>query len=526
MLRGTDLGGYVIQASSQKTMLVIFIVYTLVVIGLGLYIKNGGKREGGKLSDYITGGGKLNSLEIAMIFACSAMAGGAMIGSAGLGYNSGFIFGACLFTVFIGTFTIMGTIGKKYAIMKQRLHASTVSQLLYHRYQSKAVSMILILVAVGVMMSASSAQVITAAKIFDAMTGGGYMVGLIVTILAVGLYSMTGGIKSLAKVCVIQGFVMLIAVLAITFAQQQTLAEQYGSTAAAMEMINRTDAAFLSANQWTPLYSLGICIVNGWAVMGYPTNLQTAMYYDNQKTLNRAVIIGCSIYVIIQGLVPASGVLAKILNPSLLNSDWATVYNASALLPSWMGGVVFCGVFAAIQSTIASYLVYSAAALSMDAYKTIIKPMATDGQVKSVRMTVFVVLIVINIVVALYPPSIVMFMIMYGTGLMGGCYILPAVGGIFWKKATAGGAVASAVFGSAGYVVASLLASNDWYKTYLGNIHPMLVSILCSALAFYIGSRVTRKVPLGVYKVWFCKEYDERFTEVYNAEDLQKLKTE
>lgn len=526
MLKGTDLGGYIIQASSQKTMLLIFIVYTVFVIGLGLYIKNADKKESGKLADYITGGGKMNSLEIAMIFACSAMAGGAMIGSAGLGYNSGYIFGACLLTCFIGTFTIMGTIGKKYAIMKRRLHASTVSQLLYHRYQSKTVSLILIVVAVGVMMSASSAQVITAAKIFDAMTGGGYMVGLVVTIAAVGLYSMTGGVKSLAKVCVIQGGVMLVAVLAIAFSQHYALAEEFGSATAALEMINRTDAAFLSANQWTPLYTLGVCVVNGWAVMGYPTNLQTAMYYDNQKTLNRAVIIGCAVYVVIQGLIPESGVLARILNPELLNSDWATVFNASALLPDWLGGIVFCGIFAAIQSTIASYLVYSAAALSMDAYKTILKQDASDRQVKNVRMGIFMVLIVINVIVALYPPSIVMFMIMYGTGLMGGCYILPAVGGLFWKRATAGGALASAIFGSAGYVIASLLASQAWYQNALGNIHPMLISIICSALGFILVSAVTKKIPLGVYKVWFCEEYDERFTEVYNAEDLQRLKQE
>ena len=523
MLKGTDLGGYMIQGSAQKTMLIIFVVYTIAVIGLGLYVKNSDK-NGGKMADYITGGGKLNSVEIAMIFACSAMAGGAMIGSAGLGYNSGYIFGVCLFTVFIGTYTIMGTIGKKYAIMKRRIHANTISQMLYHRYQSKTVTLILILVAVGVMMSASSAQVITAAKIFQAMTGGGYTMGLIVTILAVGLYSMTGGIKSLAKVCVIQGAVMLIAVIAIAFSQHAALVQEFGSRTAAMEMVNRSNAAFLSAYQWTPLYSLGVCIVNGWAVMGYPTNLQTAMYYDNQKTLNRAVIIGCSVYVIIQGIIPGSGVITKILNPDLMNSDWATVYNAAALLPSWMGGVVFCGIFAAIQSTVASYLVYSAASLSMDAYKTIIKPDANDKQINNVRLGVFAALVLINIIVSLNPPSVVMFMIMYGTGLMGGCYILPAVGGVFYKKATAGGALASAVVGSAAYIIASMMSKYDWYKIGLGNIHPMLISIIGSAVAFFAVSAVTKKIPLGVYKVWFCKDYDERFVNVYNASDLEELK--
>ena len=68
------------------------------------------------------------------------------------------------------------------------------------------------------------------------------------------------------------------------------------------------------------------------------------------------------------------------------------------------------------------------------------------------------------------------------------------------------------------------MSKYDWYKIGLGNIHPMLISIIGSAVAFFAVSAVTKKIPLGVYKVWFCKDYDERFVNVYNASDLEELK--
>lgn len=58
-----DLGGFSITASTSRTMLVIFAIYTVVIVGFGFYIKyqsRKGSQDG--LASFLTGGGGLGAL--------------------------------------------------------------------------------------------------------------------------------------------------------------------------------------------------------------------------------------------------------------------------------------------------------------------------------------------------------------------------------------------------------------------------------------------------------------------------------
>ena len=53
-----DLGGFSITASTSQVMLIIFAIYSVVIVGFGFYIKYQ-SRKGGKdgLASFLTGGG-------------------------------------------------------------------------------------------------------------------------------------------------------------------------------------------------------------------------------------------------------------------------------------------------------------------------------------------------------------------------------------------------------------------------------------------------------------------------------------
>ena len=74
-----DLGGFSVTASTSRVMLIIFAVYSVVIVGFGFYIKYQSKK-GGKdgLASFLTGGG-LGAFAIAMIAATNSMAGGTMV---------------------------------------------------------------------------------------------------------------------------------------------------------------------------------------------------------------------------------------------------------------------------------------------------------------------------------------------------------------------------------------------------------------------------------------------------------------
>ncbi len=83
-----DLGGFSVTASTSRVMLIIFAVYSVVIVGFGFYIKYQSKK-GGKdgLASFLTGGGGLGAFAIAMIAATNSMAGGTMVAAPGLGYS-------------------------------------------------------------------------------------------------------------------------------------------------------------------------------------------------------------------------------------------------------------------------------------------------------------------------------------------------------------------------------------------------------------------------------------------------------
>ena len=57
-----DLGGFSVTASTSRVMLIIFAVYSVVIVGFGFYIKYQSKK-GGKdgLASFLTGGGGLGA---------------------------------------------------------------------------------------------------------------------------------------------------------------------------------------------------------------------------------------------------------------------------------------------------------------------------------------------------------------------------------------------------------------------------------------------------------------------------------
>ena len=80
-----DLGGFTIARSTSVTMLLIFSVYSIIIVGFGFYVKAQARKGGSdNLASFLTGGGNIGAFSIAMIAATNAMSGGSMVAAPGL----------------------------------------------------------------------------------------------------------------------------------------------------------------------------------------------------------------------------------------------------------------------------------------------------------------------------------------------------------------------------------------------------------------------------------------------------------
>lgn len=516
-----DLGGFSITSSTSRTMLIIFAIYSVVIVGFGVYIKMQSKKGNqGGLASFLTGGGGLGAFAIAMIAATNSMAGGTMVSAPGLGYAVGFTAALVYYAGFLTAAYGLGSVGRKVAILRDRIGAITFQQLIGYRFQSKKVMAALSLTGAFGLIFFTTGQITAGAKVFAAITGSNaYYLGILLVIVITVIYTLTGGIKSMAKVASIQGVIMLLATFSIIGILVATNVRTYGSIEATMRYLGENFPGAVQAQTAFSFWSaLGTALFAGIGLGVLPHALSVTMTYNNHRKLKQGIIISCVIFTLVQGIMCFTGPLARAVNPDLVTRDYATIYTATNLLPSWVGGIIFCGIFAAIQSSIAGMCMAGATVLAKDFIITSFKPKATDEEQSRITNICILGIAVVATVIALKPTDLSQYIINFALGAICSAWYFPVMLGLYWKKATAKGAFVSCIGGFIAYVICYFLSSvipvtKAWWAANLGGIHAFVPSWIISLILILAVSLATQKdqVKLGVFQVFFCKDYDEKY---------------
>lgn len=519
-----DLGGFSISQSTITTMLVIFTIYSVSIVGLGIYVKMHSKRQNNdSLASFLTGGGGLGAFSIAMITATNNMAGGTMVTAPGLTYAVGFSGALIYYCGFLTAAYGLGSVGRKTAILRARTGAVSFLQLIRLRFQSKAVvNALAVTGAIGLAFTACG-QITAGAKMFAAVTGSNhYYMGLLLVVIITVIYTMSGGVKSMAKVAVIQGAVMLSATFAVIGVLIYRNCVEYGSFTAAIQYLGTAFPETLKANTgFSFLNALGTSLFVGVGMGVIPSALSVSLTYDNPHNLKRGIIISCIIFTIVQGIMCFTGPLAKLINPNLVIRDYATIFTASNLLPSWVGGIIFCGVFAAIQSSVAGFCMAAAAHLSKDFIVGCLKPDMPVEKQNTLNLGCILGIAIAATIIAIWPTDLTQYMINFALGAIASGWYWPIMLGLYWKKATKSGMLYSTIGGFAAYIIFYLISSiipwtKTWWATTMGGMNAFIPAWMIGFILIYCVSRATQhqKVKLGYFQVFFCDDYDEKYADL------------
>ncbi len=518
-----DLGGFSISFAQRNSMVMIVILYTIVIVGLGLWVKwISNQRKDNTLASYLTGGGGLNAFEVAMFTVTSALAGGTMVGGPGLSYGFGYGSILAVYCGFAMNITMLGTVGKKTAIVGKRIHATTPLQLLRHRYQSKALVIVLAISFILFATAQSASNLMVAAKLFTAITGANsYLIGLLIAIVAIVIYTLSGGVKSLARVCVVQGVLMLASVLVLCLRQHGAINAQFGSIQAAMESVAQIKGSMLLANTWTPMYSISLSLAYGWVMFALPVAIQGNLTYNSSKVVSRSIIISLIVTTLLHLCMTGGAVLTFALNPNLTQPDYSVVYLATTLLPSGIAGFVVAGCFAAVQSTVATVLMLIAAAVAKDLYHDVINPNASEKTVSRLNTIMLIIVSLATVIIGMFPSDFTQILNVFASSGLNLTFLVTLLFGLYWRKATATGAIAASAGGVAAYIIFyfwSRGAGAEFWRNVLNNPHPLTPALVVSFILMLVFSPLGKKVPLGVAEVWFGEDYEEKYALQYNAE--------
>ena len=206
-------------------------------------------------------------------------------------------------------------------------------------------------------------------------------IGILIVILGVfsAIYTYLGGLNAVVKTDIIQFAILILGGAVVCFVSIKNLGgweQLYVKTPEKMHL-------HLSANHptlpWTHLFGLFFLNINYWCAN--QTIMQRALAARNIKHAQVGLIAGGFIKYIMAIIIIIPGIaLYGELGNSLTEPDLAFPYMIKTFLPAGLKGIILCGLFASLMSTVDSTFNSLGTLWSTDIYSKYINKRATDTE--------------------------------------------------------------------------------------------------------------------------------------------------
>ena len=154
--------------------------------------------RGGFVNSYFIGNRAHGGFVLAMTTIATYGSVESFVGGPGQAWQIGFGWGVHGRGAGDGARSFYGIFGKKMALISRKLDAVTVVDVVRARYGSNALANVSALVIVLFFAATMVAQFVGGAKLFEAVTGYSYLVGLALFGVAVVLFTTIGGFRGVA----------------------------------------------------------------------------------------------------------------------------------------------------------------------------------------------------------------------------------------------------------------------------------------------------------------------------------------
>ena len=276
----------------------------------------------------------------------------------------------------------------------------------------------------------------------------------------------------------------------------------------------------------TPFHPLGMAIsfFFMWAIsgMGQPGTMVRLMAFKESRTLKRAILTVTVYYGLIYLPLVFVFVAARTLLPHIPqeDSDKAMVLVATRVVSELglgyqiLAAIFVAAPFAAVMSTVDSFLLMISSSLVRDIYQRTFNPNVSEKIVKWASYTTTAVVGALVTVWAMKPPDFLQFIIVFTGGGFASTFLFPTMLGIYWKGMTRQGALASMVGGfltivglfTLGYVLEPLGFGLPAGRVNLFGFHPIFWGLSVSALLAIVVSKLTGPPPEDLVRRYFYKE--------------------
>ena len=450
---------------AQPATLVALVIFTLVSLALGVVANLVASRKAGFLQKYFLGNRSLGAFAVALTAA--VMSGGTFMGFPSLVYKFGWVVGLWICSYMIAPLTVLGVLGKRIGQLSRRTGAITLPDLFRERYGSPALGLLTSLLVIffltcnlvpqfkagGLIMKiVLPSETINWFVSEDSPVSAdlGYYLGLAIFATTVIAYTTYGGFLAAIWTDVFQSIVMAIGVM-ILF--PLAIYHSGGLAKATLAGVAQTDAGFAfgpgAIRAFHPI-GLAFSFFFMWAItgMGQPSTMVRLMAFRDSRTLRYSILYLTLYNFVIYVPLIMIFIAARAILPDLANTDEVMPRLVIALANPYVAGLILAAPYGAVMSTVSGFLLIVASGLVRDIYQRFLRPAASEREIEwaSYGATIAVGLVVA--VLALRPPQYLQLIIVFSSAGMASAFLMPALLGAFWRRATHQGAIAAMATGA------------------------------------------------------------------------------
>ncbi|MBO7390642.1 MAG: sodium/proline symporter [Clostridia bacterium] len=467
---------------------IAFVLYFLLVIGIGIFFFIKGKGDTGE-KGFFLGGRKMNGLVSALSAGASDMSAWVLMGLPGAIYAAGL--GQVWISIGLAIGTVLAWIFvapklRRYSILAN--DSITIPQYLTNRFKSK--SKVLQIVCAVIFMIVycvyGASSIAACGALFKTLFGLDERIAMTISTLIIIAYLFLGGYNAVCWTDFFQGMIMLIALMLTPIVAAAVL--QVPTTVDILPA-NFYNMFTPGDNGWSSAATILTGLGWGLGYFGMPHIIVRYISIKSEKEMKKSRLIGSAWTILILAMATVVALVGrKYLGAELLENGAKKlifIELARRSFPFFIGGLIITAILAASMSTADSQLLASSSAFASDVYKTSIRKDASDKEILWVGRIVVIAV------------SLLAFMIaMLGTEGADGNPIVPAFSTIMGLVSAAWGAFGAA-FGPV--ILLSLYNRRVNYK---------------GATAGIIAGFVTDIL----WMIFFNMEYYEMTSVIYNTE--------
>jgi len=449
-------------------------------------------RKTNSIGDFFVLSGKAGVLVSGIAYFSTQFSMGTFLGTPGTIYGVGYagmaisvpgaVFCMILPALLIGRKLI--TLGHKYGFL-------TMADYLTDRYHSKKMSGVLGVMMLFFLVPMMGAQIIGAGVIVHVFTGLPEWVGVVGMGIIVILYCMSGGMKGAMMTDVIQGSLM-IATAVVTFIVSVVMGGGFSNINHTLQSMNEAYLTFPGANGYMPwTYYVSNIVLWSFFTMGQPHLFTKFFAMKDHKTMFKAILLGTAGMFFSATLIEWAGVngIASIQN--IEKADQIIPMILQRGMNPFLASIFIAGIVAAGMSTIDGILVTTTGAVTRDIYQKIINKDATDENVMKLSKVVTVIIGIVVICFGVFQPGSIFEINLFAFSGMA-IFVVPILFGIYWKKATAKGAIASVIVGIISLLLFTL---NPSVKALAMGFHALFPTTIIASIVMIVVSKFTETPP-------------------------------